>query len=88
MVYNKIETRYIQIIFITNPNMEYIEVARQTIRRYEERLEETKQILLLYKGVNDSCYESQLQQEEIRHTQILKSAQESLAMIEQSLQIP
>jgi len=67
--------------------MEYIEVARQTIRRYEERLEETKQILLLYKGVN-TCYESQLKEEEIRHTQILKSAQESLAMIEQSLQIP
>ena len=65
--------------------MDYIEVARQAIRRYEQRLEETKQILVL---LNNTCYESQLKEEEIRHTQILKSAQESLAMIEQSLQIP
>ncbi len=66
--------------------MEYIEEARQAIQRYEQRLQQTKQILLLYKEVlnNDSWYESQLQQEEISHTKTLKMAQESLARIEQS----
>ena len=69
--------------------MEYIEVARQAICRYEQRLQETKQILLLYKELlnNDTCYELQLKQAEINHTQSLKLAQETLAMIEQSLQI-
>ncbi len=69
--------------------MEYIEVARQAICRYEQRLQETKQILLLYKELlnNDTCYELQLKQAEISHTKSLKLAQEALAMIEQSLQI-
>jgi hypothetical protein len=66
--------------------MEYIEEARQAIQRYEQRLQQTKQILLLYKEVlnNDSWYELQLKEEEISYTKSLKSAQESLTRIEQS----
>jgi hypothetical protein len=69
--------------------MEYIDVARQAICRYEQRRQETKQILLLYKELlnNGSSYELQLKQAEISHTKNLKLAQETLAMLEQSLQI-
>lgn len=64
----------------------YIEEARQAVNRYEQRLQQTKEILLLYKQVDDVWYESQLKEQEISHTKSLVAAQESLARIEKSRQ--
>jgi len=64
--------------------MEYIEDARQQVMTYEERLQDTKQKLLLYKQVDDAWTQSQLKEEEISYTKTLKMAQESLARIEKS----
>jgi hypothetical protein len=66
--------------------MNYTEDARQQVRRYEQRLQQTKQTLLLYKETlnDDLWYESQLKEEEISYTKSLVAAKESLARIEKS----
>ena len=61
--------------------MNYIADARQQVRRYEQRLQQTKQTILLY---NDEWIQSQLKAQEISYTKSLKLAQESLARIEKS----
>jgi hypothetical protein len=64
--------------------MNYIEDARQTVRRYEQRLQETQTKLLFYKQADDAWRQSQLKQDEISYTKSLKTAQGSLARIEKN----
>lgn len=83
---NKIETSHIQIFFITNPRMNYIEDARQQVRRYEQRLEQTKDALQLYTELIDNAVlytwtKAQLKEQEISYAKSLKSAQDLLARI-------
>ena len=60
--------------------MNYVADARQQVRRYEQRLQHTTQMILLYE--NDEWTLSQLKAQEISYTKSLKLAQESLARIE------
>jgi hypothetical protein len=63
--------------------MNYITDARQEVRRYEQRLQQTKQTILLYTELcNDTWAQSQLKEQEISYMKSLKLAQESLARIE------
>ena len=60
--------------------MNYIADARQEVRRYEQRLQQT--ILLYTELCNDEWAQSQLKAQEISYTKSLKLAQESLVRIE------
>jgi hypothetical protein len=65
--------------------MNYVADAREQVRRYEQRLQQTKQTILLYAEIfNDEWTLSQLKAQEISYTKSLKLAQESLARIEKS----
>ena len=65
--------------------MNYIADAREQVHRYEQRLQQTKQTILLYTDLfNDEWTLSQLKAQEISYTKSLKLAQESLARIEKS----
>ena len=65
--------------------MNYVDDAREQVRRYEQRLQQTKQTILLYAEVfNDEWTLSQLKAQEISYTKSLKLAKESLGRIEKS----
>ena len=69
--------------------MNYIEEARKQVRRYEHRLQQTKDALQLYTELIDNAVlytwtKAQLKEQEISYAKSLKSAQDSLARIEQS----
>ena len=69
--------------------MNYIEDARKQVRRYEHRLQQTKDALQLYTDLMDNAVlytwtKAQLKEQEISYAKSLKSAQESLARIEKS----
>jgi 1,4-dihydroxy-2-naphthoyl-CoA synthase len=67
--------------------MNYIEDARKQVRRYEHRLQQTKDALQLYTDLTDNSVlwtKAQLKEQEISYEKSLKSAQESLARIEKS----
>jgi len=65
--------------------MNYVADAREQVRRYEQRLQQTKQTILLYAEVfNDEWTLSQLKAQEISYTKSLKLAKESLGRIEKS----
>ena len=86
----KIETVYIQI-FLLYTKMNHIEEARKQVRRYEHRLQQTKDALQLYTELMDNAVlytwtKAQLKEQEVSYEKSLKSAQESLARIEKSRQ--
>lgn len=64
--------------------MNYIEDARKQVRRYEHRLQQTKDALHKDNAVLYTWTNAQLKEQEISYTKSLKSAQESLARIEKS----
>jgi hypothetical protein len=69
--------------------MNYIEDARKQVRRYEYRLQQTKDALQLYTDLMDNAVlytwtKAQLKEQEISYAKSLVAAQESLARIEKS----
>lgn len=73
--------------FLLQTKMNYIEDARKQVRRYEHRLQQTKDALQLYTDLTDNSVlwtKAQLKEQEISYEKSLKSAQESLARIEKS----
>ena len=71
--------------------MNHIEEARKQVRRYEHRLQQTKDALQLYTELMDNAVlytwtKAQLKEQEVSYEKSLKSAQESLARIEKSRQ--
>ena len=69
--------------------MNYIGDARKQVRRYEHRLQQTKDALQLYADLMDNAVlytwtKAQLKEQEISYAKSLKSAQDSLARIEKS----
>jgi hypothetical protein len=77
------------IYLIIKSKMNHIEEARKQVRRYEHRLQQTKDALQLYTELMDNAVlytwtKAQLKEQEISYAKSLKSAQDSLARIEQS----
>ncbi len=69
--------------------MNYVEDARKQVRRYEHRLQQTKDALQLYTELMDNAVlytwtKAQLKEQEISYAKSLLAAQESLARIEKS----
>ena len=66
--------------------MNYVEEARKQVRRYEHRLQQTKDSLQLYTELIDNAVlytwtKAQLKEQEISYAKSLKSAQDLLARI-------
>ena len=75
--------------FLLQTKMNYIEDARKQVRRYEHRLQQTKDALQLYTELMDNAVlytwtKAQLKEQEISYAKSLVAAQESLARIEKS----